>query len=70
MRAEARARLLESIAKARLWLDGLISGKFMSTGQIARHADCSERAVRITLSLAFLAPAISGQPSRAAYLTD
>jgi hypothetical protein len=26
MRAEARARLLAAIAKARLWLDGLIAG--------------------------------------------
>ena len=28
MRAEARARLLEALAKARLWLDGLIVGWF------------------------------------------
>jgi site-specific DNA recombinase len=53
-----RARLLEAIAKARLWLDGLIAGRFTSTAEIARHERCSERAVRITLSLAFLAPAI------------
>jgi hypothetical protein len=58
MRAEARARLLEAIAKARRWLDGLIAGRFTSTAEIARHERCSERAVRITLSLAFLAPAI------------
>ena len=58
MRAEARARLLESLAKARLWLDGLIVGRFTSTADIARHDGCSERSVRITLSLAFLAPAI------------
>ena len=58
MRAEARARLLEAIAKARRWLDGLIAGRFTSTAEIALHERCSERAVRITLSLAFLAPAI------------
>ena len=58
MRAEARARLLDAIAKARLWLDGLITGRFTSTAEIALHERCSERAVRITLSLAFLAPAI------------
>jgi site-specific DNA recombinase len=58
MRAEARARLLEAIAKARLWLDGLIAGRFTSTAEIALHERCSERAVRITLSLAFLAPPI------------
>jgi hypothetical protein len=65
MRAEARARLLEAIAKARLWLDGLIAGRFTSTAEIALYERCSERAVRITLSLAFLAPPSSGQPSRA-----
>jgi site-specific DNA recombinase len=58
MRAEARARLLAAIAKARLWLNGLIAGTFASTAEIALHERCSERAVRITLSLAFLAPAI------------
>ena len=58
MRAEARARLLEAIAKARLWLDGLIAGRFTSTAEIALYERCSERAVRITLSLGFLAPAI------------
>ena len=58
MRAEARARLLEAIAKARLWLEALIAGRFASTAEIALHERCSERAVRITLSLAFLAPAI------------
>ena len=58
MRAEARARLLAAIAKARRWLDGLIAGRFTSTAEIALHERCSERAVRITLSLAFLAPAI------------
>jgi site-specific DNA recombinase len=38
--------------------DGLIAGRFASTAEIALHERCSERAVRITLSLAFLAPAI------------
>jgi hypothetical protein len=56
MRAEARARLLDAIAKARFWLDGLIAGRFTSMAEIARHQGCSERAVRITLGLAFLAP--------------
>src|SRR5918994_5408451 len=37
MRVEARARLLESIAKARFWLDGLIAVRFTSTAEIARH---------------------------------
>jgi DNA invertase Pin-like site-specific DNA recombinase len=58
MKADSRARLLEGIAKARLWLDELIAGTFTSTAEIALHERCSERAVRTTLSLAFLAPAI------------
>jgi site-specific DNA recombinase len=58
MGAEARARLLEAIATARLWRDGLLAGRFTSTAEIALHERCSERAVRITLGLAFLAPAL------------
>jgi hypothetical protein len=53
-----QARLLEAIAKARRWLDGLIAGRFTSTAEIALYERCSERAVRVTLSLAFLAPPI------------
>ena len=56
--ARGMANALEALAKARLWLDGLIVGRFTSTAEIARHERCSERAVRITLSLAFLAPAV------------
>jgi DNA invertase Pin-like site-specific DNA recombinase len=54
--AGARARLIEQIAKARLWLDELVSGRAMGTDEIAKRAGCSERAVRMTLSLAFLSP--------------
>jgi site-specific DNA recombinase len=56
IRAEARARLLEAIAKARSWVDELVSGRAISTEVIARREACSERAVRMTLSLAFLDP--------------
>ena len=56
IRAEARARLLMAIAKARRWLDQLVSGEFQSTADIAQHNRCSERSVRMTLALAFLAP--------------
>jgi hypothetical protein len=58
IRADARARLLEGIAKARLWVDEIVSGKVTDTGAIARREECSERSVRMTLNLAFLAPAI------------
>jgi DNA invertase Pin-like site-specific DNA recombinase len=58
IRAEARARLLEGIAKARLWVEEIVSGKVTGTDAIARHEGCSERMVRMTLNLAFLAPKI------------
>lgn len=56
IRAEARARLLTAIAKARHWLDQLITGDMASTDTIAAHNKISERSVRNTLTLAFLAP--------------
>ncbi len=58
IRAESRARLLEGIAKARLWLDELATGRTSDTSEIARCEGCSERSIRMTLSLAFLAPTI------------
>ncbi len=58
MRAEARARLLDGIAKARRWMDELVSGTVAGTEQIAQREGCSERSVRMLLNLAFLAPAI------------
>ena len=56
IRAEARARLLEGIAKARLWVDEIVSGKVTGTDVIARREALSERSIRMTLNLAFLAP--------------
>jgi site-specific DNA recombinase len=56
IRAEARARLLLAIAKARLCVDELVSGQAISTEVIARRERCSERAVRMTLPLALLNP--------------
>jgi site-specific DNA recombinase len=58
IRAESRARLVEGIAKARLWLDQLVSSKIEGTREIARREHCTERSVRMTLGLAFLSPAI------------
>jgi site-specific DNA recombinase len=58
IRAESRARLVEGIAKARLWLDQLVSGKIEGTREIARREHRTERSVRMTLGLAFLSPAI------------
>jgi DNA invertase Pin-like site-specific DNA recombinase len=58
VRAEARARLLDGIAKARLWVDELVSGKVTGIDVIANREGYSERSVRMTLNLAFLAPEI------------
>jgi site-specific DNA recombinase len=58
IRAEARARLIEAIAKARVWVDELVSGRVSGTDAIARRERQSERSVRMTLNLAFLAPQI------------
>ena len=58
IRAEARARLLEGIAKARLWVNEIASGKVTGMEAIARREGCSERSVRMTLNLAFLAPEV------------
>ncbi len=58
MKGEDRARILTAIATARDWLDGLISGRIKTTETIATRENCSERSVRMTLSLAHLSPAI------------
>jgi site-specific DNA recombinase len=58
IRSETRARLIEAIAKARLWLEELVSGRVSGTKVIADREGCSERSVRMMLSLAFLSPEI------------
>jgi len=58
IRAESRARLVEGIAKARLWLNELIDGRVTDTKEIADREGCSDRSIRMTLSLAFLSPSI------------
>ncbi len=63
MRAEDRSRLLIAIAKARLWVKQLTSGEVIDTSTIARREGCSERSVRMTMSFAFLPPALLGKLS-------
>ena len=48
MRAETRARLVDGIAKARFWLDDLLTGRATDTHAIAIAESCSERSVRMT----------------------
>jgi hypothetical protein len=75
IRWEPRAKLIEGIAKARLWLDELVTGRIESTAEIAKRDGYSERSVRMTLGLAFLSPtivraAIDGPLPRGAGLTQ
>ncbi len=58
MKAEDRTRILHAIATARSWLDDLIAARVASTDAIALRQGCSERSVRMTLSLASLSPEI------------
>jgi DNA invertase Pin-like site-specific DNA recombinase len=58
IRSETRARLVEAIAKARQWLNELLSGQVSDAHEIAERESCSERSVRMTLTLAFLSPVI------------
>ena len=58
MKAEDRARILKGIARGRSWLQELTSGSVANPDAIAEREGCSERAIRLTLSLAFLSPAI------------
>ena len=58
IRPEARARLLEAIAKARLHVDRILTGDDGEIDRIAAEEGCSERSVRMNLNLAFLSPEV------------
>jgi hypothetical protein len=58
MRAYARAILIEALRDAHRWLDELLSDPRLTLESIASREDKSERSIRMTLSLAFLAPEI------------
>jgi site-specific DNA recombinase len=57
-RIERRARLVSAIARGRRWLDEIVSGSVTDVQQIATRQKCSVRQVNMTISLAFLAPAL------------
>jgi hypothetical protein len=57
-RAERRAHLVRAIARGRRWLNELTSGSVTQAEQIAAREQCSVRQVNLTISLAFLAPAL------------
>jgi site-specific DNA recombinase len=58
IRAETRSTLVAAIARGRRWLDELVAGTVTSVEQIAAREKCSIRQVNMTISLAFLAPAL------------
>lgn len=51
-------KLVSAIARARRWLDAIISGKAAGIDAIAAREGLNERSARMTLSLTFLAPDI------------
>ena len=53
-----RTKLVSAIPKGRRWLDELVGGAVISIDQIAAREGCSIRQVNMTISLAFLAPAL------------
>jgi site-specific DNA recombinase len=57
IKAERRAALVKSIARGRAWLDEIVLGT-AGVEQIAARHKCSIRNVNMTISLAFVAPAL------------
>ncbi|MGI9425342.1 MAG: recombinase family protein, partial [Hyphomicrobiaceae bacterium] len=58
MKGEMRARIILAIARARLWLNQLLREEIEGIEALADREGRSERSIRMTLSLAFLAPDI------------
>jgi DNA invertase Pin-like site-specific DNA recombinase len=58
IKAERRAALIKSIARGRDWLDEIVSGAAQNVEQIASRHKCSVRHVNMTISMAFIAPAL------------
>jgi site-specific DNA recombinase len=58
IRSECRARLVEGISRGRYWVGQLTSGEVRDTKEIAKRERCSDRSIRMTLSLAFISPSI------------
>ena len=58
MPANARAILIDALRDAHRWLDELLSDPRLTLESIASREGKSERSIRMTLSLAFLAPEI------------
>jgi DNA invertase Pin-like site-specific DNA recombinase len=58
IRSETRATLIAAIARGRRWLDELVQNQHTSPQIIAHREGCSARKVTMTISLAFVSPAL------------
>jgi site-specific DNA recombinase len=56
--AEARDAILLAVAKARVWIDGLASGRISSFADIAKEERKVERHIRLLAPLAFVTPRV------------
>ncbi len=56
LRPDTQEAILNAIAKARKWLDDLVTGRFSSIEEIAGDEEITERYVRQLMSLAFASP--------------
>jgi len=57
-RADVKLKLLSSIAMARAWLDDLVSNRVKDVDALAQREHRSLRSTSMTLTLAFIAPAL------------
>jgi len=58
MESDERNRLIRSIATARCWLEALVKGSVSDIAELAAREKRTPRSIRMTLSLAFLDPAL------------
>ena len=58
MESDERNRLIRSIASARAWLEELVKGSVGDVAELAIRENRTPRSIRMTLSLAFLDPAL------------
>jgi hypothetical protein len=58
MESDERNRLIRAIATARSWVDALVKGSVADVAELARLENRTPRSIRMTLSLAFLDPAL------------
>jgi hypothetical protein len=58
IRSETRATLIAAIARGRQWLNELVENRDATPDRIAHREGCSTRKVNMTISLAFLSPAL------------